>query len=131
MRAQDAPIAVILLLSYHCQLSLSARFEMFAWTNVGPDVCSTFDPSLFAQTVDMAANQGVYNLFLAFGLIWSLFIRDAAWRFRIASCFLGFVAVAGLTAAITIGVRTGLPQLAPALLALGATAVDRRGEVEG
>ncbi len=107
-----------------------AWFEIFAWTEVGPDVFSTFEPSLFAETVDLAANQGVYNLFLAAGLIWSLLIRDPLWRFKVAVCFLGFVAIAGLTAAITLEIGNGLPQLVPSLLALTATVIARRRGVE-
>lgn len=100
-----------------------AWFEIFAWTTVGPDVFSTFDPALFPDTVELAANQGVYNLFLAAGLIWSLFIADQQWRFRIAMCFLGFVALAGLAAAVTIEISSGLPQLVPSLLAMIATSI--------
>ncbi len=107
-----------------------AWFEIFAWSEVGPDVFSTFEPSLFAETVDLAANQGVYNLFLAAGLIWSLLIRDPLWRFKVAVCFLGFVAIAGLTAAITLEIGNGLPQLVPSLLALTATVIARRRGVE-
>lgn len=107
-----------------------AWFEIFAWTEVGPDVFSTFDPELFPETVDLAANQGVYNLFLAAGLIWSLFISDQQWRFRVAICFLGFVAIAGVTAAITVEIGTGLPQLVPSIFALAATAMARHGEIK-
>ncbi len=105
-----------------------AWFEIFAWTEVGPDVFSTFDADLFPETVDLAANQGVYNLFLAAGLVWSLFITDPLWRFRVAICFLGFVAVAGIAAAVTVGIDTGLPQLVPSVVALAATAMAHRGE---
>ncbi len=107
-----------------------AWFEIFAWTEVGPDVFSTFDPDLFPETVDLAANQGVYNLFLAAGLIWSLVISDPEWRFRVAVCFLGFVAIAGFAAAVTVDVGTGLPQLVPSVLALAVTVIARRSEVD-
>ncbi len=107
-----------------------AWFEIFAWTEVGPDVFSTFDPDLFAETVDLAANQGVYNAFLAAGLIWSLLISDPLWRFRVAICFLSFVAIAGVTAAVTVEIGTGLPQLVPSLLAIAATVIARRGDAE-
>lgn len=105
-----------------------AWFEIFAWTEVGPDVFSTFDPELFPETVDLAANQGVYNLFLAAGLIWSLVIRDPLWRFKVSVCFLGFVAIAGIAAAVTIELGSGLPQLVPSVLALAATVIARRQE---
>ena len=105
-----------------------AWFEIFAWTSVGPDVFSTFDPELFAETIDFAANQGVYNLFLAVGLVWSLTIREPRWHLRVALCFLGFVAIAGITASITVAVSTGLPQLVPSVLAIIATLIADRAE---
>lgn len=95
-----------------------AWFEIFAWTSRGPQVFETFPPELFAQTVDMAANQGVYNAFLAIGLIWALLIKDAAWQNKVATCFLGFVAIAGVAAAVTIAVKPGLIQIVPASIAL-------------
>ncbi len=116
-------IAVIAILHLYI-----AWFELFAWTEVGPDVFSSLDPDLFAETVDLAANQGVYNLFLAAGLLWSLVISDPEWRFRVAICFLGFVAIAGIAAAVTLEIGNGLPQLVPAVLALVATVLDRRSQ---
>lgn len=95
-----------------------AWFEMFAWTSRGPLVFDTFPSELFPQTTQMAANQGVYNAFLAVGLIWALFIQDRDWQHRIAACFLGFVLVAGIAAAITVSVRPGLFQILPSSLAL-------------
>lgn len=98
--------------------SYIAWFEMFAWTSRGPKVFSTFPPEFFEQTVAFAANQGAYNAFLSAGLVWSLFIRDQRWQFNIAVCFLTFVTVAGVVAAITVEIGTGLPQFLPAVLAL-------------
>jgi len=51
-------------------------FEMFAWETKGPKIFSTFDRTLFPKTKAMAANQGLYNGFLAAGLIWSLLIKN-------------------------------------------------------
>ncbi len=119
-------VLIALIAIFHIYI---AWFEIFAWTTVGPDVFSTFDPDLFPETVELAANQGVYNLFLAAGLIWSLVIGDPEWRFRVAVCFLGFVAIAGIAAAVTIEIGTGLPQLVPAVLALVVTAIARRSEM--
>ena len=56
-----------------------AWFEMFAWERRGPQVFSTFPPDFFGGTLVMAANQGIYNAFLAPGLFWSLLIRDRRW----------------------------------------------------
>lgn len=102
-----------------------AWFEIFAWTSRGPNVFDTFPPDLFEQTIQLAANQGVYNAFLAAGLIWSLFIKEEKWQFNIAVCFLSFVAVAGIAAALTIALKSGLPQLVPAAIALVLLGLSR------
>ncbi|MFK7750974.1 MAG: DUF1304 domain-containing protein [Sedimentitalea sp.] len=95
-----------------------AWFEIFAWTTVAPSVFKSMDPAIFEPTVKLGANQGVYNLFLAIGLGWSLVIKDAQWQRNIATCFLAFVAIAGAFAAITVEVRPGLMQLVPSVIAL-------------
>ncbi len=95
-----------------------AWFEIFAWQTRGPKVFTDFPPELFSQTVPLAANQGLYNGFLAAGLFWSLFIRDAQWQRNIASCFLIFVAIAGIFGAFTADTKTLYVQLIPASLGL-------------
>ena len=92
---------------------------MFAWTSRGPKVFETFPQELFEQTVQMAANQGLYNAFLAIGLVWSLLIKDAKWQKNVATCFLAFVAIAGIGAIVTVAVKPGLIQLVPSVIALG------------
>ena len=106
-------VALIALLHFYI-----AWFEMFAWTTRGPMVFETFPAELFDQTVQMAANQGLYNAFLAVGLVWSLFIKDVKWQNNIATCFLAFVAVAGVGAAVTVALKSGLIQFVPASIAL-------------
>jgi putative membrane protein len=101
-----------------------AWFEIFAWTSRGPIVFDTFPADLFEPTIQLAANQGVYNAFLAVGLIWSLFIQDRIWQRRIATCFLCFVFLAGIAAAITISFRAGIFQIAPSSIALIVLALD-------
>lgn len=103
-----------------------AWFEMFAWTSRGPNVFDTFPPELFEQTIQMAVNQGIYNAFLAVGLVWSLLIKDEKWQFNMAACFLGFVAVAGIVAAITVAPKSGVPQLLPASIALFLLILSRK-----
>jgi putative membrane protein len=100
--------------------SYIAWFEMFAWTSRGPKVFTGFPPELFAQTTSMAANQGLYNSFLAAGLIWSLLIKDAKWARHVAICFLLFVAVAGIFGALTVSEKTLYVQLIPAVLGMAA-----------
>lgn len=95
-----------------------AWFEIFAWESRGPAVFKSFPPDLFSQTIKMAANQGLYNAFLAAGLFWSLFIKDRAWQRNVAICFLLFVAIAGVFGAVTVAPRILLVQTVPAVLAL-------------
>jgi len=95
-----------------------AWFEIFAWTTRGPQVFTTFPADLFEATIPMAANQGLYNAFLAAGLIWALFISDAKWQRKVASCFLVFVAVAGVFGAMTVTMKILYIQTVPALIAL-------------
>lgn len=118
-----ALIIIALIAALHFYI---AWFEMFAWTTRGPNVFTTLPPELFEQTVEMAANQGIYNAFLAVGLVWSLFIRDEKWQSNIATCFLLFVAVAGVVAAATVAVKPGLIQIVPAAIALILLFLSRR-----
>lgn len=108
-------VLVALIAALHLYI---AWFEMFAWTSRGPKVFDTLPPELFDQTIKLAANQGIYNAFLAAGLIWSLFIKEHQWQFNVAICFLVFVAIAGVVASITVEIGTGLPQFVPATFAL-------------
>jgi len=95
-----------------------AWFEIFAWTSRGPIVFSNFPKDLFEPTKVLAANQGIYNAFLAAGLTWSLFIKEAIWHRRVATCFLLMVCVAGIFGAITASPKIVLVQTVPALLGL-------------
>jgi putative membrane protein len=96
--------------------------EMFAWTTKGRKVFKSVPPELFEKTKTLAANQGLYNGFLAAGLIWSLCIGDPVWSKNIAFFFLGCVAIAGTYGAITaqrsIFFKQGLPALIAATMLL-------------
>ena len=93
-------------------------FEMFAWTTRGPKVFRSFPKDLFEPTNALAANQGLYNGFLAAGLIWSLLIDDSAWHLNVALCFLLFVAVAGIYGAFSAARNIFFIQALPALIAI-------------
>ncbi len=95
-------------------------FEMFAWTTRGPKVFKSLDRDLFEPTKTLAANQGLYNGFLAAGLLWSLLIGDPVWQINVALCFLIFVAVAGIYGAATAERRIFFVQALPALLGIAA-----------
>ncbi|EAR02981.1 DUF1304 domain-containing protein [Maribacter sp. HTCC2170] len=93
-------------------------FEMFAWTTKGRKIFRNFPPELFEPTKPLAANQGLYNGFLAAGLIWTFFIEDPIWKMNISLFFLGCVAVAGIYGALTASKKIFFVQAFPALLAI-------------
>ena len=95
-------------------------FEMFAWETRGPKVFNNFPKDLFGKTKQLAANQGLYNGFLAAGLFWSLFIDDATWASNIALFFLICVFVAGIYGAATVTKRILFVQSVPASLGIAA-----------
>jgi putative membrane protein len=92
--------------------------EMFAWETVGRKTFRTLPGALFKPTKALAANQGLYNGFLAAGLIWSFLISDAAWAENIRLFFLGCVIVAGIFGAITASKKIFFIQALPAIIAL-------------
>lgn len=92
--------------------------EMFAWETAGKKTFKTFPEDLFPKTKGMAANQGLYNGFLAAGLIWSFFIADPQWSENIRIFFLGCVIVAGIFGALTASKKIFFVQALPAIVAL-------------
>ncbi len=110
-----ALILVALIAALHLYI---AWFEMFAWETVGRRVFRTLPADLFAPTKVLAFNQGAYNGLLALGLIWALFIGDPHWQRNVASCFLIFVALAGLAGAVSATRRILFVQTVPSLITL-------------
>jgi putative membrane protein len=92
--------------------------EMFFWTK--PLGLKTFrnTPEKAADSAVLAANQGLYNGFLAAGLIWGLLQPNAAFAFQIKVFFLACVIVAGAYGAATVSRKILFVQAAPAVLAL-------------
>ena len=104
--------------------------EMFAWENRGPQVFSSFADDSFSDTatLTLAANQGLYNLFLAAGLVWSLLIADRKWQADIATFFLLCVGVAGAFGAVTASFSILYVQTVPSVLALVLLHMPPRSE---
>jgi putative membrane protein len=96
--------------------------EMFAWTT--PRVQRIFGttPQIAQDSKTLAANQGLYNGFLAAGLIWGLVHPTRVTGTQIMLFFLGCVLVAaiygGLTAKRTILWVQGVPALLALLVVL-------------
>lgn len=97
-------------------------FEMFAWETRGKKVFQHFPNELFTPTKSLAANMGLYNGFLAAGLVWTFFIENAEWSQNIAIFFLSCVAVAGIYGAVSASKKIFVMQALPALIALSLIA---------
>ncbi len=93
--------------------------EMFLWTT--PKGLKVFGNT--AQKAEdskvLAANQGLYNGFLAAGLLWGLAYPGAAGS-HIQMFFLGCVVVAGIYGGMTVKMRIMYLQSGPAALAMAA-----------
>jgi len=90
--------------------------EMFLWDK--PAGLKAFGQTLEAAqgTKVLAANQGLYNGFLAAGLFWGLALGAAGTSVKVF--FLGCVIVAGIFGALTASRKILFVQALPALLAL-------------
>ena len=93
-------------------------FEMFAWTSRGKKIFKNFPKDMFEPTKSLAANQGLYNGFLAAGLIWTFIIQDPVWSTNISVFFLSCITIAGIYGAFTADKKIFFVQALPALIAL-------------
>lgn len=100
--------------------------EMFLWTT--PYGMKTFGttPEIAQASATLAANQGLYNGFLAAGLLWGLLRKADGYAVRVF--FLTCVVVAGVYGGLTAKTSILFVQGAPALLALIVTLLARRSE---
>jgi putative membrane protein len=98
--------------------------EMFLWTT--PFSLKTFNmtPQVAASSQVLAANQGLYNGFLAAGLVWGLIAKENATGIKVF--FLSCVIIAGVFGAATAKPSILFVQAVPAALALLAVLASRR-----
>ena len=92
--------------------------EMFAWETRGKAFFKNLPEHLFSETKGLAANQGLYNGFLAAGLVWSFCITDPYWSCNVRLFFLGCVVVAGTYGGLTASKKIFLAQALPAIIAI-------------
>jgi len=97
--------------------------EMFFWTKPLGRKAFGLTPEFAASTAALAANQGLYNGFLAAGLIWGLSLGDAG--FAIKVFFLGCVIVAGVFGAATASRKILFVQALPGVVALALVLLAR------
>ncbi len=94
-------------------------FEMFAWETIGKKVFKNILPdNIFKPTIPLAANLGLYNGFLAAGLIWQYFINDLIWTTNIRLFFLSCIAIAGIYGALTASKSIFFKQALPAIVTI-------------
>ena len=98
-----------------------AVLEMFLWTT--PLGRKTFNTTeTFAnESAALAKNQGLYNLFLVAGLVWSLVATEVHASRAVGLFFLGCVVVAGVYGGITVNKRIAFIQAGPAAVAFALT----------
>ncbi|MFC9270520.1 DUF1304 domain-containing protein [Streptomyces zhihengii] len=114
-----ATVLVALIAALHVWILV---VEMFLWERGPGRSLSGFDAGMARATAPLAANQGLYNGFLAAGLVWGLIAADPT-GYRVQVFFLSCVVVAGVYGGLTANRRILLAQALPGALALAAVLV--------
>jgi putative membrane protein len=91
--------------------------EMFFWDKPLGRRVFNLTPEFATASKTLAANQGLYNGFLAAGLIWSLILGGHE-GFHVAIFFLTCIIVAGIYGGLTVNKRIFFFQAMPAIVAL-------------
>jgi len=91
--------------------------EMFLWTGRLGRRAFKMTPEFAVQTRVLGMNQGLYNGFLAAGLVWGL-VAGGTTGFAAKLFFLACVAIAGIVGAATASRRILFVQTVPAVTAL-------------
>jgi putative membrane protein len=108
-----ANIAIALVALLHAYFLV---LEMFLWDRpFGRRVFRT-TPEFAAASKTLAANQGLYNGFLAAGLAWGLWLGAAGLEVKVF--FLACVIVAGVFGAVTVSRGILFVQALPGIIAL-------------
>jgi putative membrane protein len=108
--AANAVIALVALLHVYFM-----ALEMLFWTKPLGRRAFGLSAEFAEASKRLAANQGLYNGFLAAGLIWGLWLGDAGFAIRLF--FLGCVIVAGVFGALTVSRKVLWVQALPAFAA--------------
>ena len=108
-----ANVVVLLVALLHVYILV---LEMFLWDKPQGRKAFGLTPEFAAQTKVLAANQGLYNGFLAAGLFWGLSLGTAGLAVKVF--FLSCVLVAGVYGAATANKRILFIQAVPAAVGL-------------
>ena len=115
-----ADVAVGLVAALHLYFLV---LEMFLWKKPLGRRIFGLSREFADSTASLAANQGLYNGFLAAGLLWGLGLGDAGFSIRVF--FLICVIVAGVFGAVTVNRRILWVQAMPGAIALALTFLAR------
>ena len=114
-----ADVAVVFIAAIHVYILV---LEMFFWKKPLGRRAFGLRPELAEATAPLAANQGLYNGFLAAGLLWGLSLGG----FSIEIFFLLCVIIAGVFGALTASRKILWVQAVPGLIALALVLLARR-----
>jgi len=114
MLTQVANVLVALMALLHVYILV---LEMFLWTTPRGRRAFGTTPEFAEQSKVLAANQGLYNGFLAAGLVWGLALGPAG--FGVKLFFLGCILVAGLYGGFTATRKILFIQAIPAAISIG------------
>lgn len=110
-----ATILIELVAAIHVYILV---LEMFLWDTKTGRKAFNLSADFARDTRVLAANQGLYNGFLAAGLLWGLWLGDAG--FQVKLFFLACVLIAGVFGAATASKKILYVQALPALIAMVA-----------
>jgi putative membrane protein len=110
-----ATILIALVAAIHVYILV---LEMFLWDTKTGRKAFNLSADFARDTRVLAANQGLYNGFLAAGLLWGLWLGDAG--FQVKLFFLACVLIAGVFGAATASKKILYVQALPALIAMVA-----------
>jgi putative membrane protein len=112
-----ATLATILVLAIAALHVYILVLEVFLWRTPRGRRAFGTDQEFADRSAPLAANQGLYNGFLAAGLLWGVFAADPV-GFQVRVFFLACVIVAGVYGAATVNRRILAIQAIPAVVAL-------------
>jgi putative membrane protein len=122
MLTQVANVLVALMALLHVYILV---LEMFLWTTPRGRKAFGTTPEFAEQSKVLAANQGLYNGFLAAGLLWGLWLGPAGYGVKLF--FLGCILVAGLYGGLTATRKILFIQAVPAAISIGFVLLAANG----
>jgi putative membrane protein len=113
MLSQVANVFVALMALLHVYI---LALEMFLWTTPRGRKAFGLTREFAEASKTLAANQGLYNGFLAAGLVWGLCLGPSGYGAKLF--FLGCILVAGLYGGATVGRKILFIQAIPAAIGI-------------